>query len=78
MSSGKTICKCATFARIKLTLLILPQTFNSPYFYLRRQLAAGQVMGPVVVVLVLFKTFTQNFIESPGRGKGGKVLGKAV
>ena len=32
------------------------------YFYLRRQLAAGQVMGPVVVVVVVvlvdFKTFT--------------------
>ena len=44
-------------------------------FYLRRQLAASQVMGPVVVVLVVlvvlvvFKTFTHISIKSPGRGK---------
>ena len=48
--------------------LILFQTPLSYFYfpcYLRRQLAAGQVMGPVVVVvvvvvvLVVFKTFTQ-------------------
>ena len=50
------------------------------YFYLRRQLAAGQVMGPVVVVvLLLFKTYLNLLIWScHGRGKGGKVLGKAM
>ena len=40
-------------------------------------------MGPVVVVVVLvlvvlFKTFTQIFIYCSGHGKGGKVLGKAM
>ena len=37
-------------------------------------------MGPVVVVVVvvLFKTFTQIFIQCSCRGKGGKVLGKAI
>ena len=44
-------------------ILILPVELMPSFlqcFYLRRQLAAGQVMGPVVVVvlLLLFKTFT--------------------
>ena len=40
---------------------------NNISFYLRRQLAAGQVMGPVVVVVVvvLFKTFTQDLGIQP-------------
>ena len=56
VSGGLSIIILANFSKYAA---ILKLQILSP-FYLVRQLVAGQVMGPVVVVvLVVFKTFTQ-------------------